>query len=324
MRIIEQKLGDYATLTGYLHDPFPEMDNIKSFPAILVLPGGAFRACSQREGEPVAMAFFAEGYSAFVLDYTTVTKKPDAVIEDPMRDCNEALTWIRENSDELHLIRGQLAMIGFSGGGHLAASVATHGPNRPDLLLLGYPGILHSDLRALECPDIIECVDKMTPPTFLFSTCDDLTVPPKHPLAFAQALDTNGVDFELHIFRSGVHGLSLGKSLTSAGERDNINPRFAQWFPMAVQWLKEKWGDFLIYGVNDGRNGKYSLDSRLGLLFENPVSAGIVDEYLPFLKDNLNSTPMLKQITLRGYLGWGIGLSADDREEMDRRLLALE
>ena len=62
------------------------MANIQAYTAMLVLPGGGFRFCSDREGEPVAMAYFAEGYQTFVLDYTTVTKKPDATIEDPMRD----------------------------------------------------------------------------------------------------------------------------------------------------------------------------------------------------------------------------------------------
>lgn len=239
MKIIKESMGKYASLTGMLHEPNEEMKNIKKFPAVLILPGGAFRICSAREGEPVAMEFFAKGYDAFVLDYTTVTKKPDAVMEDPMRDTENALNWIRSHGDVYDIRTDKIAMVGFSGGSHLAAAVATHGNTRPDALILGYPGILHSDLRALECPDIIQCVDKRTPPSFLFSTRDDTITPPRHPLAFAQALDNAGVEFELHIFRKGVHGLSLGTVFTSGGDPEMVNPAFAQWFPLCIRWLAE-------------------------------------------------------------------------------------
>lgn len=246
MRIIQEKISEYATLSGFVHEPLREMPNIAEFPAILVLPGGAFRFCSQREGEPVAMAFYAEGYSAFVLDYTTVTKKPDATMADPMEDVQKTLQWLRRHAEEYHICATKIAMLGFSGGGHLAAAAAAHGPLRPDVLVLGYPGIVHSDLRALECPDIVECVDGDTPPSFIFSTADDKVTPPIHPLAFAMALHQAGVEFELHIFDSGVHGLSLGKTLTCSGLQDNVNPVFAQWFPLCMRWLTGKLGDFAV------------------------------------------------------------------------------
>lgn len=238
MKQIRTELSSHAWMTGFIHEPNPEMPNHADFPAILVLPGGGFRFCSAREGEPVAAAFYAAGYSSFVLDYTTVTKKPDAVIDDPMKDTELALRWIREHAAEYALRGDQVAMIGFSGGSHLAAAVATHGPERPDALILGYPGILHSKLRALECPDIIECVDENTPPTFMFSTRDDKVTPPKHPLAMANALDAAGVSFEMHIFRSGPHGLSLANDVTCAGNPAMVNPAFAGWLTMCLEWLK--------------------------------------------------------------------------------------
>lgn len=239
MKLIYTNISEYARMTGYVHETAPEMKNYPYFPVILVLPGGGFRYCSARESEPVAMSFYAHGYSAFVLDYTTVTKKPDASMADPMKDTELALKWIRENSEEYHLRKDQVAMIGFSGGSHLAAAVATHGPIRPDLLILGYPGILHSSLRALECPDIIECVDEMTPPAFIFSTHDDKITPPEHAIAFADAMNKAKVDYEIHIFRHGPHGLSLGTDITSGGESEMENPIFAQWLPMCLDWMKE-------------------------------------------------------------------------------------
>ncbi len=236
--------GTFATLHCYLHEKSEQLQNLHDFPGLLILPGGGFRFCSEAEGEPVAMRFFCEGYNAFVLDYTTVTKKPDAVMDDPMNDVRNALTWIRENAAELDTDPKRIAMIGFSGGGHLAAAVSTHGDIRPDALILGYPGIVHSDLRALDCPDIPESVDPLTPPSFIFSTSEDPITPPVHPLAFASALAKAGVPFELHIYEHGTHGLSLGNSVTSQGFREGSDQVFASWVPACLHWLKDKFGDF--------------------------------------------------------------------------------
>lgn len=323
MKLIEIQLNEYATLTGFLHEPSAEMGNIDTYPAILVLPGGGFRICSKREGEPVAMAFFAKGYHAFVLDYTHVTKKPDATIEEPMQDVQFALAHLQEHEKEYRIAPHKVAMIGFSGGGHLASASATHGPLRPDALVLGYPGIVHSDLRALECPDIIESVDEHTPPTFLFSTRDDQVTPPVHPLTFAQALDAAGVDFELHIFRSGVHGLSLANSLTCSGDKENVNPIFAQWFPMCVQWLTDKLGDFTIYGVNDGRFGRYGIDTPLDALLENEEAKAIVMKSLPMVAQ-AQTHPMMQKATLRQIQGYVPQISKETMAELDAKLQLLK
>lgn len=252
MKIVTKKIGDIAELTGYIHTPNRETPHIEAYPAILILPGGGFRFCSFNESEPVATAYFAEGFQAFTLKYTTVTDKPDAEISDPIRDVQEAMEWIRAQSADYYVAKEKLALLGFSGGAHLAAAVSTRKGVRPDLLLLGYPGILHSDLRALECPDIVESVDETTPSSFIFCTRDDKITPPAHALAFAQALDAHGIDFELHIFRQGDHGLSLAKPLTSAGEKQRVNKEFSAWFPMSINWLWALFGEFPVskHGVN--------------------------------------------------------------------------
>lgn len=322
MRLTEIRLSEHAVLKGFLHELSPEMGNITEYPAMLVLPGGGFRICSDREAEPVALAYYAEGYQAFVLDYTTVTKKPDAVMQDPMDDACAALRYIRENRKELLVADKKLAMIGFSGGGHLAAAVSTHGPERPDVLLLGYPGIIHSDLRALDCPDIVESVDKQTPPSFIFGTRNDTVVPPQHLMAFAKAMMDAGNDFELHIFRDGVHGLSLAKSLTASGFSTNINTAFQDWFPMSIRWLKDMLGDFLIYGVNDGRDGKYSIDKPLKKLFENEEVRKMVTEVFPVFADEKTASSM-KEMTLRTMASFMPGLDTEKLEELDKKLLEM-
>lgn len=244
MKICTIQLGEFATLTCFLHERSKQLVNLHHFPGLLILPGGGFRFCSEAEGEPIAMRFFAEGFNAFVLDYTTVTKKPDAVMADPMNDTRNALTWIRENAEEIDTDPARIAMIGFSGGGHLASAVSTHGDIRPDALILGYPGIVHSDLRALDCPDIPESVDASTPPSFIFSTSEDPVTPPVHPLTFAMALTKAKVPFELHIFEKGTHGLALGSPLTSQGYAFGVNDAFSTWVPTCLRWLREHFGDF--------------------------------------------------------------------------------
>ena len=246
MKTEQYSINQYAQLTAYLHTPNEEMKNLNSYPAILILPGGGFYICSEREAEPVAMTFFAQGFQAVVLKYTTVTAKKDAVIENPMEDVQQGLKLIEDNRIKFGIAKNQLAMLGFSGGGHLAAAGAVYGPRRPDCLLLGYPGIVHSKLRALECSDIIERVDANTPPCFLFSTAEDEVTPPEHVLTFASALAKNGVKMEVHIFTQGAHGLSLGTKLTADMNPEFINERFAQWVQLSLQWLKELWKCSLI------------------------------------------------------------------------------
>jgi len=322
MKTFSAKLGEHATLTAYLHEPSAEMKNMTAFPGILVFPGGGFRFCSDREAEPVAMAYFAEGYQAFVLDYTTVTKKPNATIDDPMLDAEESIRWIRTHAKEYHLADHQLALIGFSGGGHLAAAIATHGPERPDALILGYPGIVHSDKRALECPDIVESVDKNTPPTFIFGTRNDPVVPPIHPMTFAMALLKAGVDYELHLFKDGVHGLSLATALTSSGLCANVNPVFAAWFQMSVRWLKEQFGEFTIFGINDGKNGRFSIDNPLETIFANEAAKQIILKFMPIFRQT-DVYEKVKSMNLRTIAGFIPGLNPDILDLIDKALQAL-
>lgn len=322
MKLIQEKIGSIAKLTGYIHETSPEMANIKEFPAILVLPGGGMRICSDREAEPVAMSFYAEGYSAFVLKYTTVSDKPDAVMEEPMQEVQETLRWIRDNAAELAIDPKKVAVIGFSGGGHLACASITHGTEKPDALVLGYPGIVESAHRALNCPDILEHVDETMPPVFLFGSRFDPVTPPVHILSMVQRLTEVGIDYEVHMFNGKVHGLSLGKSFTCSGGRANVDPVFAKWFPMCIDWLKEKLGDFTIYGVNDGRAGKLHTDLPLAELAESPEAFAILKEMIPGVEKSLENQ-MAKYMTPHQMQQYIPGFSEEKLRELEERLLAL-
>lgn len=244
MKTFTQKIGsNEATLTAYLHDLSPVLHTADVRPAVLVLPGGGYNQCSDREGEPIALAYLAEGFNAFVLRYTV---GPEMVLPQPLRDAEDALEYLRENAAGLHIDVGKIAVVGFSAGGHLAAWLGTGGRIRPAALVLGYAQIfpVPEALCGHQMPSILDMVDGNTPPAFLFSTADDAVVPVKNSLAFATALEEAGVPFEMHIYASGKHGLSLAKPLTADGNAQNVRIDVAGWHSQSVAWLFKLLGDF--------------------------------------------------------------------------------
>ena len=241
LNIIKQTVGNHeAQLTGYLLDQSEEMAHIEERPAILILPGGGYKYTSDREAEPVAMKYLAEGYQAFVLRYTVGS---DHSFYDALHDAQTAIKQMRKHAEKWHIASDQIAVIGFSAGGHLAASLATMSKKeyRPNALLLGYPCILsnRSDALAFDIPSVDEYVDEQTPETFIFSTFEDQVVPIENSLQFMLALDRYDVPFESHIMQKGGHGLSLANELTCSGRDELINDQFAEWFPLSVQWLRQ-------------------------------------------------------------------------------------
>ena len=225
-----------TTLTCYTHDISKEMPNVDVRPAVLVFPGGGYYACSDREADPVAMAFFAEGYNAFILRYSVGLHNH---ISKAIFDANEAIAYLHGHAEELHIDTDRIAIMGFSAGGHLAAWLCVSGKVKPAAAILGYPCILPEIGAKLsrELPEICGLVDQTTPPTFIFSTRNDDVVPIMHSIQYAAALDRAGVGFEMHIFRDGIHGLSLAKPFTSSGNDSMVNPDAAKWFALSVAWL---------------------------------------------------------------------------------------
>ncbi len=232
-----------VTLTTYLLDASPELANTHPRPAVLICPGGGYFMCSDREAEPIAMAFLAEGYQAFVLRYSI---QENAAFPRPLNDAEEALELIRSHAEEWDVDVNKIAACGFSAGGHLAAALGTMGRIRPNALILGYPCILDtiSPLLAAPIPSLEKQVDAQTPPSFIFSTANDSVVPVEHSLQFAVALDKAQIPFELHIFQDGAHGLSLAKPHTTNGERKMLSPDVAQWMPLCIAWLAHLFGCF--------------------------------------------------------------------------------
>lgn len=221
-----------VTLTSYINDLSPELPALNKRPAILILPGGAYYMCSDREAEPVALSYLAEGYNAFVLRYSVMEHSLNG---NPLDDACKAISYIRENADRFNIYPDKIAAIGFSAGGHLCALLSNTEGFRPNASILCYPAILSimgDSLYNKDFRNLNELVTESTPPTFVFSTSEDGLVPIINSVKYIEALAENNVPFETHIFTKGCHGLSLAKTATGIIDNDA-----AQWHKLSVNWL---------------------------------------------------------------------------------------
>lgn len=228
--------GASATLTEYL----PEMRELwgvskRLRPAVLVIPGGAYAYCSDREAEPVALQFAARGWAAYVLRYSCA---PHA-FPVALREAAASMVFIRKHAGDTGVDPHMVAAIGFSAGGHLCgtlgtmfdapelADIAPAGLIRPDALGLCYAVLLaegethEESIRnisggdpalagRLDIPGLIR-PDMM--PVFLWHTRDDGSVPSVGTLRVGAALYEAGVPFALHLYAHGQHGLSTADEL---------------------------------------------------------------------------------------------------------------
>ena len=215
--------------------------------AVIILPGGTYRGVSiVKEGHDVARAFNELGVTALVLKYRTPSERHMVdKARGPLQDAQQALRVVRDRADEWRIDRNRIGIVGFSAGGHLAATAATQFDQpvlRPDFLILVYPVISFTDelankgsrqqlLGATPAPDLIKRysnelnVTAHTPPTFLVHAADDTAVPVGNSMRFAEALHAHHVAVELIVYPSGGHGFGLNNATT----RDRWIDRCAQW-----------------------------------------------------------------------------------------------
>ncbi len=224
-------------------------------PAVIVCPGGAYCHKAQHEGAPVALWLNSIGVSAFVLDYRVSPYRHPV----PWMDAQRAIRLVRARAAAYGIDEKRVGILGFSAGGHLAATVGTrydHGDphavdpvercsSRPDVQILCYPVITFGkyrhdgSCRALLGSDPPEAlleglsnetqVNEKTPPSFLWHTADDESVPVENSLLFAQALSRHRVRHALHVFMTGKHGVGLAKD----------HPYLCVWTSLCEGWLKE-------------------------------------------------------------------------------------
>lgn len=253
-----------ADVVGYLHTPVWEMPvRRERFPAVVICPGGAYAFVSEREADPVALAFFARGYNVFILTYSVGENAKDF---QPLRELSETVRAIR-NRPEWRVDPEHIAVCGFSAGGHLACSLGTMwddpellktydnhgGENRPNAMILGYPVITADEFAHVESIENVSGCKKGTPgyeyfsldkrvskntcPAFLWHTAEDDCVPVENSLKLAAALSQKKVPFELHVFPKGGHGMSACTG--EVGCPDDYNGR---WVELAAAWLDREFG----------------------------------------------------------------------------------
>ncbi len=214
--------------------------------AVLICPGGGYAGVSViKEGEEIARWFNNLGVTAFVLYY----RMPNGHRHIPLSDTRKALEIIHSRSQEWNIKPGKVGILGFSAGGHLAATTATHlacTPLRPAFQILCYPVITmdstfthrgsRSNLLGRNPSDELVAlfsaekqVSPSAPPAFIFHAEDDKTVPVKNSQVYAEELKKMGVPHELHIFKAGGHGFGMRPT----------NPETDQWPLLLEKWLKQ-------------------------------------------------------------------------------------
>lgn len=246
--------SDTPSLTVYLPRNTP-----MGMTAVIIFPGGAYRNLAMNhEGRQVANYLNAAGVAAFVLKYRLGPRYHHPI---EMGDAQRALRIVRSHAGEWHIDPARIGVVGFSAGGHLAATVSTHfdsgqpaapdpvdrANSRPDFAVLAYPVIsltepwthqgsksnLLGENPSRELARSLSAdlaVTPQTPPTFLFQTNADTTVPAENAVHYYLALRKAGVPAEMHIFQDGPHGLGLALN----------NPAIGEWPRLLLHWLQTR------------------------------------------------------------------------------------
>lgn len=212
--------------------------------AVIICPGGGYAILSiDKEGYNVAKALNEMGITAFVLKY----RLPDPECmqsphNKPLMDAQQAIKYVRLNAAKYRVDTNKIGILGFSAGGHLAATAGTHFNKpaiasntpllvRPDFMVLLYPVISFTDsithkgsktrLLGSNYTGELEYVytnEKQvtanTPKTFLVHASDDKAVPAANSLRFAEALIQHNIPVELHLYPAGGHGFGMNNATT--------------------------------------------------------------------------------------------------------------
>lgn len=270
-----------VTLTAYLLEREDRSIRTQCRPAVLIIPGGGYQFCSDREADPVAMVYLKAGFQAFILRYSVMEH---AAWPNPMEDYEQAMTLILENAGQWALDPEKIAVVGFSAGGHLAACAATMAKTKPNAAILGYAVTLPG-LSAISpgAPAPAEHVDRDTCPCFLFASRTDDVVPVNNSLEFMNALYRHGITFESHIYGYGPHGFSTCEAAIQPQEV--LCGRTAAWCADSIGWLKDLFGDFEDGGLSAPKMSAklpgdwaetLSIDCTMGHLMAHPAGSQLL------------------------------------------------
>jgi acetyl esterase/lipase len=257
--------GCNAYIDSYIPSAFKNVESAlatKKYPCVLVCPGGAYSSTTDREAECVAMHFVSEGYRAIVVHYSCAPH----CFPQHLREMAGVMELVYKNADDWNIDISKTAVIGFSAGAHLVAQYS----NRYDCpevrevfpeskpvqaSILSYPvitddpqykhagsiknylGYEPAERNEKGCAN--ECVvSEKTPPTFIWHTVEDKSVPVQNSLLYAMALSDHKIPYELHIYPYGEHGLSTVDGVVYAEEKAPNVARARKWVEDVKTWLK--------------------------------------------------------------------------------------
>lgn len=242
-----------------------EAQQERSRPLIIICPGGGYSKLSDRESEPVALAFLARGFQVAILRYPLVTNAESApLLPAPQLALAHAVAAARSNADAWQIDADRITVLGFSAGANVCAlytglchdeqfckEAGVPSENlRVAAQVLCYPVIdMHAGwpndaerLAAISNNPTYEAAQNLissaTPPTFIWQTAADEAVPVSNSYLYAAELARQGIDHECHIFHRGSHGLSLATE-QAAKDTTGVDARIASWIDLATGWLKE-------------------------------------------------------------------------------------
>ena len=224
--------------------------------ALCIFPGGGYSIQAiEKEGCRIAGWAAEHGMVGVVVKYrVSGTNNAVGRFPGPLLDARQALRTVRKNASSLGIDPLRIGVMGFSAGGHLAASLGVHwrelGLPRPDGMILGYPVITagkyahRGSIQNLAGSDdpgwysLETQVTADTPPAFFWHTVTDPEVPVQNSLLLAGALSAAGVRYEMHLYPRGVHGLSLATPEVDEPEKHRVaDPHIAGWFGQCLEWL---------------------------------------------------------------------------------------
>lgn len=230
---------------------------------ILVTPGGSYRrVVLDKEGSALAPFFNARGYTLFVMTYRMPGDGHQEGADAPLADVQRAMRIIRANAQAWKLDPERIGVLGFSAGGHVAASLGTRFNEqvyqpidiadelsaRPAFMALVYPVItMHADIdhpgsrheligdnptpAQINRYSLEDRAEKDTPPTFLLHAIDDPAVKVENSLEMFTALRRLDVPVEMHLFERGKHGFGI---------RDAQGLPAAIWPELMMNWIATK------------------------------------------------------------------------------------
>lgn len=245
------ELKDFEPVIEYY-----KSENKKTDASIIIFPGGGYVGRAEYEGKGYAEFLNSLGMDAFVLQYRTAPNRFPL----PLLDARRSFRWVRKNAEKFGINPDKIGVMGSSAGGHLAAMVSTYKGEIdfenidetdkenyiPDFQILCYPVICISDLNVTHTGSCFNLLgneenlniaknldpalvaDTTTPKAFIWHTSNDPVVNVTNSLNYGKRLRDVRVEFEMHVFPDGPHGLGLA----------NTSPHVAQWTVLLENWLK--------------------------------------------------------------------------------------